>query len=626
MRRVLLALCLIVLACGCGRSYPSPFTARDMEKIGTGDALVHYLKQPGATAAVCDRKSNGPHFLGSSADDWSDLTTGLLGGDVRPDLWQRCAMILLESASADDAASMLDAMAHAYRKLLAHAALETDEAERARMEALHRAFLLRRGGTSPHPAAIEADVASLRTALDKAKLGPVAARYGREVLATIDLEHGLWKGVPLKVEALDELEKGKDEALLRRVMLRAPDPEMQKEARRRIVRLHIAASPSEAVRAHAADVEATVLATGRNAIDPAKHPPTAAWLDPEHSRVRGVLVRQDVWKQTATLLAYEGQKAGTSVLPSVDLRGALFARIDGLKEPVTICAPPDTLDVTPCLLPSEVKPKVPIVYVDADGLLHFVERVTSRDATRLVYDTPNLPLPFDVGGKPLLTVEWPIVFERPDDVVFSGPGSGRGPDLRVVVERRYSPRLFFQVDGPEGKLVGVVEASDLGSFTVATRGGAGTPGARGMDGSNGTSGSPGTPASCPGSPGGAGGNGTPGGNGTNGGPGGPGGPGGNVVIHVACITGECGSVVGTVQKVVRSEGGPGGRGGDGGRGGQGGQGGPGGSGASCTDAQGHMTSVSGGTSGSAGANGSSGMRGSDGPPGKPGKVDVHAAQ
>ena len=262
------------------------------------------------------------------------------------------------------------------------------------------------------------------------------------------------------METLDELEKEKDETLLRRVMLRAPDPELQKEARRRIIRLHIAASPLEVVREHAADVEARVLATGRNTVDPAKHPATAAWLDPEHARVRGVLVRQDVWKQTATLLAYEVEKAERSVVPSVDLRGALFARIDGLKEPVTLCAPPDTLDVTPCLLASEVKPKVPIVYIDDDGLLHFVERVTSRDATRLVYETPNLPLPFDVGGKPLLTVDWPIVFERPDDVIFSGPPSGRGPDLRVIVERRYSPRLFFQVDGPEGKLLGVVEAND----------------------------------------------------------------------------------------------------------------------------------------------------------------------
>jgi hypothetical protein len=401
---------------------------------------------------------------------------------------------------------------------------------------------------------------------------------------------------------------------------------MRREARRRIVRLHIAASTSESVRANAAEVEAAVLASGHNPIDTRKHPPSAAWIDKEHARVRGVLVRQDVWKQTVTLLAYDGAQPGASVLPSIDLRGALFARVDGTKEPVTVCAPPDALDVTPCLLASEVKPKVPIVYVDADGLLHFVERVTSRDAMKLVYDTPNLPLPFDVGGKPLLTIEWPIAFERPEDVVFNGPTSGRGPDLKVTVERRYSERLLFEVDGPAGKLAGVVEPKDLGSFVVASRGGAGTPGFRGTDGANGSAGSSGSPASCPGSPGGQGGNGTAGGNGTSGGPGGPGGRGGDVVVRVSCVTGNCGAFAGVVEKTVRSEGGAGGRGGDGGRGGTGGPGGPGGSSASCTDSQGHMTFVSGGSPGSAGSNGSSGMRGADGARGAPGKLDLRLSQ
>jgi len=593
-----------------------------MAAIGTGDALVHYLRQPGATAAVCDRKSDGPRFRGSSADDLGDLTDGLLDGDVRPDLWQRCTMILLETSTPDEASSLLDAMAHAYRKLLGRSAIETDAKEHAKLEALHGSFLLRRRGTAPHAGAVDGDVAKLRDALAKGRLGPVASKYGHEVLTTIDLERGLWNGSPLTVATLDALEKDKDETLLRRIALRVPDENLEREARRRIVHLHIAASPSPDVKLHAADVEAAVMATGRNAVDPAKHATTAAWLDEQRVHVRGVLVRQDVWKQTATLLAYEGDKPGSSVIPSLDLRGALYARVDGLKDAITLCAPPATLDVAPCLLPSEVKPKVPIVYVDAEGLLHFVERVTSKDAMRLVYDTPNLPLPFDVGGRPLLTIEWPIVFEQPDALIFQGPTSGRGPDLRVVIERRYSPRIFFEVAAPQGKMVGVVEARDAASFAIASRGGTGTPGSRGMDGANGSAGTSGSPGSCPGSPGGPGGNGTAGGNGTSGGPGGPGGPGGTVAVSVACATGECGSVVGLVQKLVRSEGGAGGPGGEGGRGGTGGAGGAGGSGASCTDSQGHYTSVSGGASGSQGSNGSPGSRGPDGARGAPGRVDI----
>ena len=593
-----------------------------MAAIGTGDALVHYLRQPGATAAVCDRKSEGPRFRGSSPDDLGDLNDGLLDGDVRPDLWQRCTMILIESSTPDEASSLLDAMAHAYRKLLGRGAIETDAKERAKLEALHGSFLLRRRGTAPHPGAADADITRLRETLEKGRLGPVASKYGHEVLTTIDLERGLWNGSTLTVATLDALEKDRDETLLRRIALRVPDEALEREARRRIVRLHIAASSSPDVRKHAAEVEAVVMATGRNAIDSTRHAPTAAWLDQQRVHVRGVLVRQDLWKQTAMLLAYEGEKPGSSVIPSLDLRGALYARAEGLEDPITLCAPPATLDVAPCLLPSEVKPRVPIVYVDAEGLLHFVERITSRDAMRLVYDTPNLPLPFDVGGRPLLTIEWPIVFEPPDALFFDGPPSGRGPDLRVTIERRYSPRMLFEVVAPQGKLVGVVEARDAQTFAIASRGGRGTAGARGTDGANGTSGSAGSPGSCPGSPGGQGGSGTPGGNGTSGGPGGPGGPGGSVVVTVTCSTGDCGAVVGLAQKVVRSEGGAGGPGGEGGRGGTGGAGGPGGSGASCTDSQGHYTSVSGGASGASGANGSSGSRGPDGARGAPGRVDV----
>ena len=340
------------------------------------------------------------------------------------------------------------------------------------------------------------DVAALREGLEKGRFGSVAAGYGRDVLATIDLDHGRWRGAPLGAAVLDELAAKKDEAMLRRVARRAPDPEIAREARRRIVRLHLAASPSREVKKHAAEVEARVVETGRNAVDLAARPPKSAWLDEKRLRVRGVLVRQDVWKQTATLLAFDGERPGASVLPSLGLRGAVMVRIDGFDEPVTICAPADALDVTPCIEPSELHPLVPIVYVDAEGLLHFVEKLATNDAMRLVYDTPNLPLPFEVHGRPLLTIEWPIVFEAPEALVFSGPTSGRGPDLQVTVQRRYSPRLLFEVKAPAGRFAGVVEAKDLDHFGIVSRGGQGTAGTRGADGAAGSAGNAGTPASC----------------------------------------------------------------------------------------------------------------------------------
>ena len=622
-----LAVVLLLLAGGgCGTHYPRPFTAEQMARASSGDALVHYLAQSGATATACDRRSQAAHFARSAPADFKALTDGLVDGDVTPDLWQRCAMLMLESLPEPEAAKLLEAMVRGHHELLAKSAIETQKTEQAKLEAIHRAMMLRPRGTSPRPNKVAADVAALRAALRNGKLGPVGSKYGHDVIVAIDLDEGLLDGERLAVPALDKLFAQKDEAMLRRVAMRVPDAAMQLEARRRIVRLHIAASPLKAVREHAAEVEAVVLATGRYPIDVAKVPPTSAWIDEERVRVRGVLVRQHILEQTASLLAYEGKPPGATIIPSINLRGSFHARVPGYDEPVTLCAPPETLDVTPCIAPVDLHPKVPVVYVDAEGLLHFVERVASRDAMRLVYNTPNLPLPFEINGRTLLTIEWPIVFERPEPLIFSGSPSGRGPDLKVTLERRYSPRIVFEVTSPTAKVVGVVEADDLASFLIASRGGAGYAGTNGSPGSTGSAGSAGMSASCPGGHGGNGGNGGSGGNGTPGGSGGPGGPGGDVFANVACSTGDCAAVGAIVKRMVRSEGGPGGPGGQGGAGGMGGPGGSGGSGASCTDSKGQSHYASGGSPGSQGSAGSRGANGSAGTPGQPGRADIRIAE
>ena len=173
---------------------------------------MHYLRQPGATAAVCDRTSKGPRFTGSSAADFAALSGALIDGEVRSELWQRCAMLLLESADAEVAASLLDELAHAYRRLLSVGAIEQDGEDRARLLALHRALLFRPRGTAPHAAAVAADWA-LRQALEQGALGPFASEQGRELLVSIDLEHGLWKGKPLTQANLDELAATENEQM-----------------------------------------------------------------------------------------------------------------------------------------------------------------------------------------------------------------------------------------------------------------------------------------------------------------------------------------------------------------------------------------------------------------------------
>ena len=179
---------------------------------GEREALVHYLRQPGATAAVCDRTSKGPRFTGSSAADFAALSGALIDGEVRSELWQRCAMLLLESADAEVAASLLDELAHAYRRLLSVGAIEQDGgsgalarvASGAAVQAARDRAARRRGG-SRHWA--------LRQALEQGALGPFASEQGRELLVSIDLEHGLWKGKPLTQANLDELAATENEQM-----------------------------------------------------------------------------------------------------------------------------------------------------------------------------------------------------------------------------------------------------------------------------------------------------------------------------------------------------------------------------------------------------------------------------
>jgi hypothetical protein len=324
------------------------------------------------------------------------------------------------------------------------------------------------------------------------------------------------------------------------------------------------------------------------------------------------LLRQRFEDQVVTLLAEEGQhEAGSKgkLVPQIPLRGPLQIALTGLSSAVTLCAPREELDVTPCVLASEVHIQTPFVDLDELGNLHFIEHA------------PKASWGLEVGPAHtrVLTLDWPMFFEKPADVVLTGAPGGLGPNVLVTAEER-AERLFFQVDTGKGPRLVAIEKQDATSFGIVSRGAQGSTGSTGSSGSNGSSGSSGSSGSCPGSSGGNGGNGSAGGNGGPGGPGGPGGDGGEMLVKVHCAANECQSVGKILQPILRSEGGAGGAGGAGGRGGQGGSGGSGGSGASCTDSSGHSTSVGGGSSGSAGANGSDGPRGPDGPPGKPGKV------
>jgi hypothetical protein len=609
-------------ALACGHHFPRPFPADEMVHIGTGAALADYLTQQNANAEVCDRQSRGPHMGVLRRDDLADLTDGLVDGSILPDVWQACASALLKPPPSEESATFFDTMGKGYEALVRRSDLETQPAVQSRLEALHQVFLMRPVGLEPHAPVMAELLARLQTAMAKGRLGPFATKHGEDLLATVELGHDRWKGAPVTTGVLDGLQAAGDEALLRRFALRLADKTLQVEARRRVIRLHIAASKWPEVTGHAADVEAAVLAAGRYAVDLAAHPPLTGSMDIAVLSMRGVLLRQNVEQQVVSLLADQGPRdrasAGT-LLPELPLRGAVQVALRGISSPVTLCAPPEELDVTPCVLPHDVHVKTPFVDVDDGGRLHFIEHAHAADIFAEVRDRPKVSWPLEVGGRRIFNLDWPATFEKPADVVMAGAAGGLGPNMRVAAEER-AERFFFKVDIGKGPLLVAIERPDTASFSIVTRGAAGRPGTPGAPGTNGAAGSAGSPGSCPGSPGGAGGNGSPGGPGGAGGPGGPGANGGDVLIEVSCAQAECQRLGKILERVVRSEGGAGGPGGPGGRGGQGGAGGSGGSGASCTDSQGHYMSVGGGPSGSSGANGASGPKGPDGPPGLPGKV------
>lgn len=484
---------LVSAASSCGPRYPTPFSAESMAQVGTSSALVHYLKQPGATAAVCDARATSAHVSGDTLRDVDTLVHGV--GEVSPIVFQRCVALMLESSSPEARARILEALVHEYRAYLGKSAVETDAAEKARLEALHRTLLLRPRGAEPRDAAIAEDIAALRKVLASQKLGPTATQLGKDMLSEVDLVAGTYEGKPMTAAVVDGLFAKGDETMLFRIANHAKSEELRRGARLAIVKLHVRASKSPEVAAQAGEVEARVMATGRNTVDLEKTPPSSGWIDDAKVGFRGIRVRQDLWKQVSDLLPLDKTK---TVIPSVTLRGALFVRVPGYSDPLTVCAHPEALDVTPCIDAHTVRPRVPILTVDEQGLMHVVERIATADALKLVYNTENLPIPVDVAGKPVITIEWPIHFDAPEPIVLEGPMSSRGPDIRVSIERRYSPRLLFAVEGPNGKWRGVIENDDLSKMAIVSRGGAGKPGTRGTDGAAGGAGSAGSNASCPG--------------------------------------------------------------------------------------------------------------------------------
>src|SRR5581483_10145657 len=343
--------------------FPMPMTAASLASYDSGPALVAYLGQPDASPAVCDLRARGPHVSGFPEEMRASLVSGLVDGRIAAELWRRCAGVVLRGAPRDDASSLLDDIGRGYRRLIKSGDFEKSPALEERLAAMQRLYLERQNGVDGHAGVLPPLFADLRQALVKHRLRPAATRAGEELIATVDLEHGRWLGRDVDAAAIDGLFASGDEKTLRLFSNRLPTPELRDESKRRVIRLHIAASPFPEVREHAAAVEDALMKTGTNTISVAEHRPLAGAVDAAKLPMRGVLVRQDVWRQTATLLGYAGDRPGLSVLPEVKLRGALSVTVDGISRPVGLCAPPKELDPSPCIAPHDVTLENPTAYL-----------------------------------------------------------------------------------------------------------------------------------------------------------------------------------------------------------------------------------------------------------------------
>ncbi len=601
--RALLALGLV----GCATAQlEMPMTAARAVQYNNGPALVAYLGQPDASPQLCDVQGTGPHLPAMTPELRKALVDGLHYGHIPPATFRRCANAVMKRFSAEDTASLFDALFDAYHKMLVAKDLDGNPSEVERLSTIQRMYLDRQPGRDPHPAVLTPLLADIRAALAKKQLGRIATRFGQELLDTVDIEHGTWQGQNVDAAVMDALAKAGNELTLHRFTERLPSEPLRIEASRRVVRIHIALSPFAEVQQAGPELEQAMIATGHNAVKLADHPVVKASFG-DKTVQRGVVVREHVWQRTATLLGSAADRKTLSVLPELPLRGALLVELKGISHPVTLCGRDKDLDPSPCIVAGDLSLGNPLTKLDANGVVKVDDSLPITALLPLAAED-GFAVSVRILGQPAATLTWPLRFELPEPLTFHGGGNGgHGPNLTVHVADTRVGRLTFDVNADGRDYIAIIEGANLPDYKIASIGGAGASGSDGLTGSSGSDGS-----TC--------GNGGDGGRGGDGGNGGDGGDGGDIAVQLSCTSASCGRMPALLAGMIVSAGGPGGAGGSGGAGGVGGSGGNGQSPTTHTDSEGNTVvddpGCSAGSSGSNGASGSDGSPGSDGHAGR----------
>lgn len=598
---------LLLTLSGCA-SRQTAYSGRKAFAIGSSEAILAHLTQRDASGELCDARLNGDRLADASLQD--RIIDAWLAGRVSHRAFTRCFRLSFETLESTVAQSLLDELANVYERLLSNGDLESDERARAQLQTLHVLLLDR-------PSGLDATWATLAPRLERLaglveSLGPVRRQFATEVLEAEALARGTWNGAPVDTRTLDGLLTAARETVLLRAALRLPDKSLRDEAARRLVRLRMRASPIPSVANGSPALEERVVLFRANPV---------VLHGPERVVVTEVTLKRDArWPTAITVTQPRGASfhslaAMGGILPTLDLKGVAWVRVEGVSHPLTVCDDERPFDPTPCVPATALDIPSPLMGPLGHGRFDFMDEVPVELSYRLA-STHAAQLPLHLEGQAIAVLPWSMRYLPGSSIEHeaSKPAS-KGPAVTVRVrELLEGARFAFEVESGPVFDRRIVEVADLGRFRIASMGSRGYSGDDGADGHAGSDGD-----RCQ-----NGGDGTDGGSG---GSGGPGGPGGDVTVLVTCLQGRCSSeTLAKLKAAVVSVGGEGGSGGRGGAGGRGGSGGASRPQQTGVDAQGQTFVVDRGCSaGSDGARGRDGTAGPDGTPGQPGVVSFTLA-
>lgn len=600
---------LALAASGCRHAFPLPYSASqlraDSAEEWSGQALVHYLGQDNADPAVCDVRSEMLTRLDETLVD--PFVASLEDNELELTTWKDCASRMVKSMDVEPRELLLARLARAVWWLLG----EDDGA--GRLQTIQDVLIKRPREDSPALAALLERMLTRR----KKEFDVDMGRTFESMVTTLELGRGQLNGKPVTTEVIDETQ---DERLIFRMSKRLPSLELREAARVRLVRLRIARSPWDEVRNHAAEVERAVLTTGRWA--QATSGLTLLNPQPPLELPVEMVLKQNPDAQYGKIVVKGSNNARTH--PGLKLRGVLTFDV-GWSRPLNICAPPEELEVDPCIEARDLELNLLEVSLDEDGAVWMATALPMSRVVDLARANEGLAMSVRLAGQPVTILKLPLEFEDPPSLRFTGPPGEPGPALTVKADVLANAVIFLATTANGLRKQVVWPRTARNDFEVSSAGGDGVNGTDGARGAKGAPGVAGGAATCPsmagrsGSPGDRGG---PGGDGTDGGDGGDGGP---VTALVRCADGvDCAAGLELIRVLVRSRGGAAGEGGAAGPGGFGGNGGAGGAGASCM-VNGAMLSLENGFNGARGADGIEGKPGKDGEPGKDGTVVVKLA-